>query len=92
MLSFTLFVLSLVILQADSFREYVNLKVPTNNPLKYINGDTITALIIEKLPQTALGSILPVDGTDAVAVFVAEGKNIFAYQSHALDILLAIGL
>ena len=64
------------------FREapYVNLKVPADNPLKYITGETVTGLLLEKLPQSALGYILPVDGTDAIAIFVAEGTCTFHYS------------
>lgn len=58
-------------------RPYIENRVPSNNPLKYINLEIISESIFEQFPKTALGTILPVDANDAVAIFIAEGCSGF---------------
>ena len=48
---------------------------PSSNPLQYIQFPVIIDWLTESSKQLIQNGLLPVDGTDAVAIFISEGVS-----------------
>jgi hypothetical protein len=70
-------VLLVLALSAQSAGALFTELVPSASPLQYIDAGTIAEFYFENVGRALMSSALPVDQSDAIAIFISEGVSGF---------------